>query len=137
VRLRLQRIPEEDQQVDVSLGDPRADLLVAAERAALEAGDIEAKLVGEHPPGRVSGEQAMPGERPLVVACPRAQVFLFVVVRYQGDTPASGRDSFPAVVFPDGLSGADPFADHSSILPHGCCREDTPELSQRELQPFK
>jgi hypothetical protein len=41
MRLRLQRIPEEHQHVDQTLGDLRADLLIAADRSAEEAGDVE------------------------------------------------------------------------------------------------
>jgi len=42
--LRLQRIPEEDEQVDLAFSDARADLLIAAERPAAEAGDRQAEL---------------------------------------------------------------------------------------------
>ena len=38
--LRLQRVPEEDEQVDRPLGDPGADLLVAPDRAAEQAFDV-------------------------------------------------------------------------------------------------
>ena len=38
VRLRLERVPEEDQQVDAALGDLGADLLVAADRAGRGTG---------------------------------------------------------------------------------------------------
>ena len=47
VRLRLQRIPEEDEDVELALRDERADLLVAAERAALEPGDGQVELALE------------------------------------------------------------------------------------------
>ena len=39
MRMWLQRIPEEHQQIDLALGDTGADLLVTAVRAAPEAGD--------------------------------------------------------------------------------------------------
>jgi hypothetical protein len=35
------RIPEEDEKIDAAFGDAGADLLIAAERAAAEAGDRE------------------------------------------------------------------------------------------------
>ena len=38
---RLEGIPEEDQEIDRPVGDPRPDLLIPAERAALEAADLE------------------------------------------------------------------------------------------------
>jgi hypothetical protein len=39
MRMWLQRIPEEHQQIDLALRDPGADLLVTTVRAAPEAGD--------------------------------------------------------------------------------------------------
>jgi len=42
VRLRLERIPEEDHEIDPSFHDARADLLVAAERTAQEPRDRQA-----------------------------------------------------------------------------------------------
>ena len=47
MRLRLQRIPEEDEQVNLAVSDPGADLLVAAERPTLEAGHAQAELIAE------------------------------------------------------------------------------------------
>ena len=46
VRLSGQWIPEEHQQVHLALGDPRADLLVAAVRAAVQTDHVEPDLVG-------------------------------------------------------------------------------------------
>jgi hypothetical protein len=37
MRMRLQRIPQEHQQVDLALGDTGTDLLVTAVRAAPES----------------------------------------------------------------------------------------------------
>jgi hypothetical protein len=85
--LRFQRIPEEDQQVDVPLDDPCADLLVAAERAALEAGDAEVQVVTQHDSGRAGCEQAVPGQHAMVVTGPLAQVMFLVVVCDEGNTP--------------------------------------------------
>jgi len=45
VRLRAHRVPEEDEHVEAPRGDQRADLLVAAERAALEAGHGQVERV--------------------------------------------------------------------------------------------
>src|SRR3989442_1748801 len=44
VRMGLERIPEEDDELDPAFGDSRADLLVAAERAAEKQADLEAEL---------------------------------------------------------------------------------------------
>ena len=45
--LRFERVPEEDQEIDLALSDARADLLVAAQRAAALLVDIQAALVGD------------------------------------------------------------------------------------------
>ena len=55
VRVRLERVPEEDHEVDPALGDRRTHLLIAAERAAQEAVDVQAELVREQPAGRSGG----------------------------------------------------------------------------------
>src|SRR5262249_52754857 len=62
VRLRLQRVPEEHQQVDLAVRDPGADLLVAAQPAAAEADDGQAEILVEQAPGGTGGVQAVPGE---------------------------------------------------------------------------
>ena len=56
MRLRLQRIPEEDEQVNLPVSDPGADLLVAAEWPALEAGHAQAELIAEQPAGGAGRE---------------------------------------------------------------------------------
>ena len=117
--------PEEDQQVDVPLGDPRADLLVAAEQAGLETGHPDVELVGQHAPGRAGGEQVVPGEHVPVVARPLQQTLLLVVVRDQRDTPAPG----PAGVRAAGLGGTDFLGRHPSSLPAGCYCKGTRALS--------
>jgi len=45
MRMWLQRIPEEHQQIDLALGDAGADLLVTAVRAAPEAGDRQPEIL--------------------------------------------------------------------------------------------
>src|SRR5581483_2703716 len=44
VRVRREWVPEEDHEIDPALGDRRADLLVAAERAAEEPRDGQVEL---------------------------------------------------------------------------------------------
>jgi len=78
VRLGLKRVPEEDQQVDVTLRDLGADLLVTAQRAALEAGDGQAELVAEQPARRPGRAEVVPGQQPPVEPRPFPQVRLFV-----------------------------------------------------------
>lgn len=41
MRLRLKRIPEEDQEINVTLSDHRADLLVSAEWTTHESFDLK------------------------------------------------------------------------------------------------
>ena len=52
MRMRLQRIPQEHQQIDLALGDAGADLLVAAAGAAPEAGDRQPELLLQEAAGR-------------------------------------------------------------------------------------
>ena len=52
VRLRFERIPEEDEKIDLAIGDLGADLLIAAQGPALELGDLEAQLLFQDFAGR-------------------------------------------------------------------------------------
>jgi hypothetical protein len=61
MRMWLQRIPEEHQQIDLALGDTGADLLVTAVRAAPEAGDRQPELLQEVA-GRGRREQLVAGQ---------------------------------------------------------------------------
>ena len=72
-----------------ALGDPGADLLVAAERAAQEARHLQAELAGEQRAGRPGGEQFVPPQGADVVAGPVEQVELAVVVGDQRDPLAA------------------------------------------------
>jgi hypothetical protein len=88
VRLGLERVPEEDHQVDAPLGDRRPHLLVAAERSGEEAGDRQAELARDQPAGRAGGEELVVREGAAVVAGPVEHVVLAVVVGDQGDALA-------------------------------------------------
>src|SRR6478735_12837363 len=74
VRLGLQRIPEEDQHVDLPLGDFGADLLVAAERAGQEPVHLEAKFVFQQRPGGAGRVELVLKQRADVVLGPAKQV---------------------------------------------------------------
>ena len=89
-----------------------------AERAALETGQPDVKLVGQHAPGRAGGEQVVPGEHVTVVARPLQQVLFLVVVRDQRDAPAPGS----AAVWAAEPGGTDFLGRHPSSLPARCCR---------------
>jgi hypothetical protein len=84
--MRLERIPEEDQHVDLAIGAPGADLLVAAERAAAQAGHRQPEFGHEEVTGRASRAQVVPGEQPPVEPGPLREVALLVVMRDQGNS---------------------------------------------------
>jgi hypothetical protein len=79
VRVRLERVPEEDEQVDLPLCDTRTDLLVTAVRPATEADDVQRQLVSQDPSGGGGSEQLVLDKPVPVVAGPLAQVPLLVV----------------------------------------------------------
>jgi len=118
VRLRLQRVPEEHQQVDLAVRDPGADLLVAAQRAAAEAGDGQAEILVEQAPGGAGGVQAVPGEDAAVEAGPLLEVLFPAVVCDKRDFPLPG-------LCLDGLIGG-----HPSSMRSRCCRDGTAALSR-------
>src|SRR4029077_326415 len=62
VRLRAHRIPEEDQHVEASRRDKRADLLVAGEWGAPEAGDGQDEPFAEQPARGAGRVQDVVGE---------------------------------------------------------------------------
>ena len=45
MRLRGERVPEEDQQIQVALGDLCADLLISAQWTALQLIDVDSQLL--------------------------------------------------------------------------------------------
>ena len=91
MRMRLQRIPQEHQQVDLALGDAGADLLVTAVRPAAEAGHRQAELLLEEMTRRGRCEQLVTGQPVEVVLGPLEHVLLLIVVRDQGNPPPCGR----------------------------------------------
>lgn len=90
MRLGLEGVPEEDQDVDAALGDPGADLLVAADRAAEEPGDRQAELELQQAAGGAGGVDRVVVQGFQVVLGPAEQVGLLVVVRYEGDVSSGG-----------------------------------------------
>ena len=57
VRLRFQRVPEEDDEIEPAFRDARAELLVAAERTALELDDGRIDDLFQQCAGRAGGVQ--------------------------------------------------------------------------------
>src|SRR5687768_17919337 len=85
MRVRVERIPEKDHEVDATLGDAGAHLLIAAQRATEESGDVEIELGAQNFAGRARGKELVTGECPSVVARPLEQVVLAIVVGDEGD----------------------------------------------------
>jgi len=90
MRMRLQPIPEEHQQIDLALGDAGADLLVAAVRAAPEADDRQPELLLQQVTGRGRRGQLVTGQQIQVLLGPLQHVPLPIVVRNQGDPSPCG-----------------------------------------------
>jgi len=55
----LQRVPEEDQEIDFSVSDLRPDLLIAPEWTALQFNNPEAQYILKHLPGCAGGINLM------------------------------------------------------------------------------
>ena len=85
VRLRLERVPEEEQAVEVAFGDFRADLLVAAEWSAFELQDRQAKLVLDERARCAGGGKMMMFKHGEMFAHPIKHFAFAVVVRNECD----------------------------------------------------
>jgi hypothetical protein len=83
--LAKDRVPEEDQEVDLALTDLPADLRVAPQRSALEQDDVQSELVPQQAAARGGRVQLVTGEKPAVEGRPLQQVLLLVVVGDQRD----------------------------------------------------
>src|SRR5262249_28795123 len=88
VRVRLERVPEEDHEADPALGDARSHLLVAAQGSAQEAVHGEPQLRLEPRAGRPGGVELVARQRAAVEARPVQQVELAVVVSDERDALA-------------------------------------------------
>jgi hypothetical protein len=85
VRMRLERIREKDDEIDSSLDDRGADLLIATERSAGEASDIETKLRSEDRARRAGCEEIVVQKNASVAANPVEEIVLAVIVSDQSD----------------------------------------------------
>ena len=103
MRLRLEGVPEEDQEVHLAAGDEGAELHVATERPALQLLDADPERLFDHGPGRPGGDQHVPPEERPVVGRPLDQVVLLVVVGDESDLLA-GLDDLLHVHPPAGHS---------------------------------
>ena len=89
--LGLERVPEEDDEIDGAFRDLGADLLVPAKRAALELDDgrLEGFLEkNAGSAGSAGGEQLMLSEKAAVEARPLEKVLFLVVVGDERDSLA-------------------------------------------------
>jgi len=74
MRLRLQRVPKENQQIHGTLGNAGANLHVPAQRAAEQAGDGQLQLALQHAPGGASGQQHIVLQHAKVKGSPLHQI---------------------------------------------------------------
>lgn len=81
VGLRLERIPEEYEQIDVAFGEHRADLRVAAEGTGEQTLDGKAGDFGDALAGRSGREELAAFQRFAVKSGPLAESILAFVVR--------------------------------------------------------
>ena len=72
--MRLERLPEEDHEIDPALNDRRTDLLIATQRAAQKPCDVEAQFARQQRAGRTGGKQRMLGQCVAVVSRPVSEV---------------------------------------------------------------
>ena len=85
MRLRLQRIGKKDDKIDLSVHDASADLLIAAERTAVEAADRESGFIRDHPRGRTRSAEEMMLQNGFIGKTPVDDLRLLVVVRDERD----------------------------------------------------
>jgi hypothetical protein len=85
VRLRRHRVAQEDHRVDPAFGQARADLQVAAQRAAEQAFHLEAGLGDQARAGGAGGHHVAAGEERREVTRERDHQVFLGVVRDQGD----------------------------------------------------
>lgn len=85
VRLGLQGIPEEDDNVDLPFGDFCADLLIAAERARKIAFDLQPRRFGNEFCRRARAAKVELGKRFLIGDRPLNDLVFLVVVRDERD----------------------------------------------------
>ncbi len=90
MRLRLERVPEEQHDIDLPLGDPGSELLVTSERPTLEPRHGKAELLVDQPSRRAGAVEIVPSEDGHVVPRSPEQIRLLVVVCDQRD-PTSGQ----------------------------------------------
>lgn len=94
MRLRLERIPEENQQVNRAIGDVGPYLDIPSEWPAFLQRDGQPRGIGEHFPGGSCGEQDMLVERTAIEFYPGKQVWLAGIMGDQGNALLLGQFYF-------------------------------------------
>src|SRR3990172_4006987 len=85
MRHRLERVPEKDQEIDLTLCDLRSDLLVATQRPALQLDDLEIEFLLQQLSRCSCGVQFVLSQQVSIKARPFQEVLLLIVVRDKGD----------------------------------------------------
>ena len=88
VRVRFEGVPEEDEEVELSLGDERAELLVAPHRSGQQPVHLQPEPAVDELSGGPGAVELMAGEGAQVEAGPLEQVLLLVVVGHERDALA-------------------------------------------------
>jgi len=95
MRLLLERIPKEDEEIDFTVDDLGPDLLITTEWSALEFGDGKIQFALQQHTRGTGGEKFVVGQEIPVEQCPFDQVSLLVIVGHQRDFfMPSDRDDF-------------------------------------------
>lgn len=137
--LGLERIPEEHQEVDLPVGDQRAELLVTAKGPTLQLEDPDAERLLEERPRCAGADQLVRHEQALVVDRPLDEVRLLVVVRDKADLLPLVDRLFHRLTFLFGGDGPILLQMGPAKGTRGICSRSCPEAAQRSqgtLQKF-
>src|SRR6266540_3000257 len=85
MRLLFERVPKENEKVNVALRNFGTNLLISAERAALQLVNRDTNCLLEYFTCRSGSKQFMFGKEELIILGPVNQVLLFVIMGHQGD----------------------------------------------------
>lgn len=85
VGMRLQRIPEENENVDVAFANLRPDLLITAQRPALHSFHWKVQLLMKQCSRSPSCDECVPCKGFAIELGPGQQILLLVVMRHDGN----------------------------------------------------
>src|SRR3990172_8041978 len=108
MRHGLERIPEKDQEIDLVVDDPGADLLVTSQWPTLQSDDLEVKFLFQNLACGAGCKDLVMRQKIAVESSPLDQVAFLVVMCNQGDLLVMfhgnfslGHKRYPS--FPDGI----------------------------------